>query len=399
MTMNTERALFPISTAELERRWAALRAAMQAAGLDAVVAQNTNDWLGGTVKWLTDLPAQNGYPRSVIFHADAPMSVVEMGAFGARRDHAGGDALHRGVGAWAGTPSFTSVSYTDDYDARLIAAELLHHGTKSIGMVHPGAMPHRFVTTIETMMQGVATITDATDLIDGLKAIKSATEIAAIRAAATLQDQVFAAVLGMIRPGLRDLDVTSFAQQVGQSLGSEQGIFLCGSAPLGQRASFLGRHLQGRTLQMGDHLSLLIEINGPGGFYTEIARTFVLGKASQELLEGFAAVHAAQDHSLSLIRPGASCAGIATAHDDYMRGRGLPPEVRLYAHGQGYDMVERPLIRHDETMALAADMCLAVHPGFETDRLFAVICDNYLVTETGVSACLHQTEKRIFEVA
>ena len=52
-----------------------------------------------------------------------------------------------------------------------------------------------------------------------------------------------------------------------------------------------------------------------------------------------------------------------------MRGRGLPPELRLYAHGQGYDMVERPLIRDDETMPLEAGMCLAVHPGYETESL------------------------------
>jgi Xaa-Pro aminopeptidase len=81
-----------------------------------------------------------------------------------------------------------------------------------------------------------------------------------------------------------------------------------------------------------------------------------------------------------------------------MRARGLPPETRLYAHGQGYDMVERPMIRRDETMRLAEGMCLAVHPGYETDALFAVICDNYLVEADGPSACLHRTEKRIFEL-
>ena len=65
---------------------------------------------------------------------------------------------------------------------------------------------------------------------------------------------------------------------------------------------------------------------------------------------------------------------------------------------RGADMVERPLIRHDETMRLKANMSLAVHPGYENAGLFAVICDNYIIEETGPSACLHQTEKRVFEV-
>ena len=49
-----------ISDDELLRRWTAVRAAMQGLGIDALVMQSTNDWLGGTVKWFTDIPANNG---------------------------------------------------------------------------------------------------------------------------------------------------------------------------------------------------------------------------------------------------------------------------------------------------------------------------------------------------
>src|SRR5438034_6811602 len=108
--------------------------------------------------------------------------------------------------------------------------------------------------------------------------------------------------------------------------------------------------MQGRTLRAGDHLVLLIENNGPGGFFAEIARTLVLGKASNELIDGFEAMKEAQIHTLALMKPGASCRDIAIAHDAYMKQRGLPPELRLYAHSQGYDMVERPMLRADESM-------------------------------------------------
>ena len=61
-------------------------------------------------------------------------------------------------------------------------------------------------------------------------------------------------------------------------------------------------------------------------------------------------------------------------------------------------MVERPLIRSDETMTIEAGMNLAVHPGYETDSIFAVICDNYMVEAEGPGECLHKTPKRIFEL-
>ena len=393
-----DRIITRISDAELERRWSALRQAMKAAALDALIFQNANDWLGGYVKWLTDLPAQNGYPRSVVFHADEPMTVVEMGAFDTHRHFKGNDLLHRGVGDWFGVPAFLSIDYTHPYEGRPVTETIKRRGYRNVGFVGKGGMPHGFVGAIQTALEGSVSFTDATEIVDALKAVKSAEEIELIQSAAALQDNVFAQVLGMVQPGLRDIDVTSFVFHAAQKLGAEQGVVLGGSAPLGVRSSFVGRHLQGRVLQPNDHLSLLIEVNGPGGFYTELARTIVLGRASNELLDGFKTVKAAQDFTLAQLRPGTACAAVAAAHDDYMRGHGLPEERRLYAHGQGYDMVERPLIRHDETMDLAAGMCLAIHPGYETDRMFAVICDNYLLTDIGCGTSLHKTEKRVFEL-
>src|SRR4029453_6110325 len=145
-------------------------------------------------------------------------------------------------------------------------------------------------------------------------------------------------------------------QYEGRRLGSEQGLFLGSSAPLGQASRFLDRHLQARTLKPGEHFTLLIENSGPGGFYTEIARTIVLGKASNELIDGFESMKEAQAHTLRLLKPGASCPARAANHADYRGGRCLAPGVRLYCHGQGYDLVERPLVRCDETMLIEEHM-------------------------------------------
>jgi Xaa-Pro aminopeptidase len=141
-----------------------------------------------------------------------------------------------------------------------------------------------------------------------------------------------------------------------------------------------------------------VENNGAGGFYTEISRTFVLGKASNELLEGFEHVREAQRHTLQRLKPGASCREIFLAHNEFMKSLGLPPESRIYGHGQGYDMVERPLLRDDETMAIAENMNIVVHPAFMTPTLFTTVCDNYLITRDGPSECLHKTPQKVIEL-
>ena len=68
-----------ISTQELERRWREVRARMREKGLDFLVTQNENEWLGGYVKWFTDIPARNGYPMTVIFPLDDEMTTITCG--------------------------------------------------------------------------------------------------------------------------------------------------------------------------------------------------------------------------------------------------------------------------------------------------------------------------------
>ena len=250
---------------------------------------------------------------------------------------------------------------------------------------------------VEQQVPG-ATFVDATDFVDRLKAIKSAEEIALIRRAAAMQDAQWAKVLQAVKPGMRDSEITALAQYEGELLGSEQGLFRCSSAPLGEPAILRGRHYQGRIMQRGDYMTLLIENNGPGGFYAELGRTFVFGKASQELRDAFEVVRDAQKHTVGNLKPGASCPDIYASHNDYMKSRGAPPELRLYGHSQGYDLVERPLLRSDETMPLAADMCLAVHPGFSTKTNFVFICDNFLLHKNGTVEHMHKSEQKIWEL-
>jgi Xaa-Pro aminopeptidase len=395
--VSASRTLHPISSAELERRWRAVRAAMAEQGIDALVMQATQDWLGGYVKWFTDEPATNGYPISVIFPRNDLMTMVSQGPHNARRELSADDSEHRGIGLLRFTPSYSSVRYTRHYDAALIAEELAARGYRSVGLVGTAQMQYDFVDYLKSTLTQLR-FSDATDLVDVIKAVKSAEEQDRLRAAAALQDEVIGAVATWVTPGKRDFEIAAYAQYMAQSLGSEQGIFLGSSAPLGVPAVFRPRHHKGRALETGEHFSLLVEVNGPGGFYTEIARTFVLGKAPAELVDGLETVKSAQRHMLGMMLPGADPREIFAAFNQYMRARKLPEETRLNAHGMGYDMVERPLIRHDESMKIAAGMCVVVHPGFIDEHMFAVVCDNYLIESAGPSASLHRTPQSIIEL-
>jgi Xaa-Pro aminopeptidase len=391
-----DRNVSRISIRELERRWKLVRDHLKERGLDALIAQNARDFTGGYVKWFTDSPAY--YPRTVIFHVSDLMTVVEHGAAGRKRRLDGRDRENPGVGEIITTSAFPSIVYTQTYDAEAVCDELTRRGYRKIALVAASAMAHGFVSYVEEKLSGKLAISDETEFIDRVKAVKSAEEVALIKKTAEMQDIVFSKVLSRIKPGMRDAEVAALAQYEGQLLGSEQGIFLGMSAKLGEPAFFAQRHFQGHTLSRQDHMSLLIENNGVGGFYTELSRTIVLGKASQELVEGFEIVKDAQQNTLRKLIPGTPCREIALAHNEFMKTKGVPAELRVYSHSQGYDLIERPLIRSDETMNLEKGMNMSVHPSYATTLMYAHICDNYLVEEDGASECLHKTPKQIFEL-
>lgn len=60
-------------------------------------------------------------------------------------------------------------------------------------------------------------------------------------------------------------------------------------------------------------------------------------------------------------------------------------------------LVERPFFQPGETMKIKTGMNIAPHPAI-SKKGTAGICDNYIVTETGVSECLHKMPKNIFLV-
>ena len=389
-----ERLIEAVSDAELNRRWAAAEQFMREERVDALVVQNSNDWMGGYIRWFTGVPANNGYPRTALFFGAGDMVIIEMGGRGDTLRPDASDPMLRGVTEVLFNPSFSTVGGTLAVDARLAADELARRGAKRVGWVNPDGMYLGFAGPLERAAVGVAFL-DATPGIDLIKAVKSPEEQALIRRTAALQDEVLAAVAAFVKPGLHDFEVAAYAQYVAQQQGAEQGIFIGSSSPPGKAAVFRPRHMQGRKIEHGDVLALLVETNGPGGYYTELGRTFSLGRPAQSLVTANRDAIEAQKRNLDMLKPGARTLDIFARHNAQMREQGLPVENRLHCHGQGYDMVERPLIRDDDDMQIAKDMSIVVHPGYINDEAFALVCDNYLIGDDGPGPRLQKTDQTL----
>lgn len=393
-----KRRMGGVSRAEMERRWALVRSYMEERQIDAVVALGSDNLTaGGYHRWLTDVPVTD-YRRAVVFHLHDLMTIVDHGPTGGRLSIADSDPDLPGVDEILHVTEIPSVGYSQGFEGEIVTRNILERDYRKIGLCGMCAMPYGFVSTLHTALEGKVDIVDVTDFFDHAKAVKSQEEITIIRRTAHMQDAILARLLERIEPGMRDAEVSAIMQFEGRLLGAEEGIINAGSAPIGAKAMFRHPHFQGRVFERGDIVTVLLENNGPEGYYTEIVRSIVFGTATDEMRECFEIAREAQADGVAGLLPGVPAREVLKANHEFMKARDLPVEMRVHCHSQGYDLVERPLARPEEDMTLETGMVMAIHPGVVTPTVFTTVCDDYLIGEDGAGACLHQTEKKIFEL-
>lgn len=382
----------PISNEELERRWGSIRQAMEEDGLDCLIMQSNNQYFGGYLRYFTGIPVQSCYPVAAVFPLNDDMSIITHGTqnWPTRPPEW---ALH-GVKERVNVPTFPSAKYTHVFEGKAIVDILKKLKIKSLGFVGLGYMSASLFDYIKENLSNV-TFKDSSDLVDEIKAIKSEEEINLIKKTAKMQDIVFGAALAMIRPGVREYELYSEIQRLQVNWGSEEQLNMIGAGPLGAPTMQKALFYQNRTLQYGDIVTIMMETNGEGGFYTELGRIVCLGEVPKPLLKLWNDMVELQNITVEHLKPGAKPADIIKAYNKRITEMQYKIEERCYAHSQGYDILERPLVRLDESIIIKAGMNLAVHPMTFAKGTFAFCCDNYITTKSS-AVRIHNTPREVF---
>jgi hypothetical protein len=265
-----ERLNSPISTAELERRWAAVRAAMAEHKIDALLMQSNNDWIGGYVKYFTDVPATNGYPVTVVFPKEGLM-VISRDRWAWCVAPPQGDGVRRGTARFMGMPSYASVRICG-LRRRLAGRRSRRSGDRRA----PGRAMMSFALRSPVAQAHAREVVDASGHSRSHQAVKSAGEPTASGAPRPTRTRRW-------RPSPRSNRecanrVAAIAEHAGP-VRQRAGPFLAGSGPVGTAAVFASRYQQNRVLREGDQFTLLIE-QRPGGFYPSQPHLRI-GRASQ----------------------------------------------------------------------------------------------------------------------
>jgi Xaa-Pro aminopeptidase len=386
----------PISEHELERRFKEVRKAMEKEKLDCLIMQNNNQFLGGYTRYFTGIPAVNSYTMTVIFPLNTEMTTISHG----------GPPLPANPPEWAvhgvkeriSLPYIPTLTRTNDMDAKAAVDTLKKLNVKSLGVVAPAFMCAFMYNYIREKLPAL-TIKYATDLVDDIKAVKSEEEIQVIKETAKMQDIVWGAVLSMVRPGVREYEIRAEIQRLFWNWGSEEQLIMVGSNPAGTPAAQKADFYQNRTIREGDQVCIMPEVNGPGGYYCELGRTVCIGDAPRPLLDLWDFTVALQDETATMLKPGAVPAKIYKFYNDELKKKGCAPDLRLFCHGQGYDLVERPSMRPEEDMTVKANMNITIHPMTTdpTNSAYVFCCDNFIVSNSG-AVRIHKTPREVFVV-
>ncbi|MFL5946077.1 MAG: M24 family metallopeptidase [Gaiellaceae bacterium] len=346
-----------MSPQEIERRYSAVRAAMDAAGVEAVVVCGS-EYTGfeGAVTYLSGFVIVHRYayvllPRegdpSIVFPAEARYvgehgtSWIEEQVFAER------------PGEWLGE--------------HLAGKRVGVYGLDYVLTVRDFAALHESAEVVPFDLE-----------FDLARAVKSDEELESVRDSVRINTQGFHLFAGDYAPGKSAAEVLAAAERYFVAEG-------CGRLTMNMVLVGAEFAIARSETALGDFCIPSLEIAGPGGHWVEVSRA--LGKPNAEVSRMLEAYEEYFEAAKSALRPG------ATAHDAHRavskgftdRGYHLG---HVTGHSIGMTMIEHPKIGEGIETELRENMVFSMHPHViaENGHDCLYMQDTWLVTAEGGEA-------------
>lgn len=253
-------------------------------------------------------------------------------------------------------------------------------GAARIGVELAAVSARGFAALAEALAP--ARLVDATSVAQGVRAVKSAAEIAHLRAAVTLAEAGIAAVRDALAPGVRRSDLSAIwrqtvrAQGAGQPMTGDWDYISVGSDPWGGDA----------TAQAGDLVKVDVGCLMQG-YTSDSGRTFVIGPPSRLQAELYAALLFGFQAGLPMLHPGTPLREVHRATQAAIRACGLAGYSRgHFGHslGTGPGSEEWPFISASSDTVIEPGMVLAFECPLYVNGVGGLMIEDQIeITETG----------------
>ncbi|MDJ0627781.1 MAG: aminopeptidase P family protein [Rhodobacter sp.] len=341
---NGAKAPLPFHAEEYEARLAGLRDAMSAAGLEAAL--------------LSSMQAVAYYSGFLYCSFGRPYALVVTES----------DAVVIAAGIDAGQPWRRShgdvLTYSDwERDNFWRAVEHVAGRQRRMGYEADHLTAERYAALRSQLAP--AELHDIGPAMMRQRMVKSPAEQTLIRTGAAVADLGGAAILDAIAVGVREIDVAmagrdAMEAEIARRFPDAEYRDTWVWFQSGLNTDGAHNPVTGRRLENGDILSLntfpMIH-----GYYTALERTLFLGEPDAASLEIWQDNVAAHELGLSLIRPGATCAGIANAINAFFEDRELLG-YRSFGYGHSFGVLSHYYGR-EAGLELREDIDTVLEPG------------------------------------
>lgn len=231
------------------------------------------------------------------------------------------------------------------------------------------------------------------DAITGLRAIKTETELASIRAALDLCDHAQAILPALVQPGRTELAIWGDLRAALEARAGRR-LPLLADFVSGPRTAEIGGPPTNRTVAAGEWVLADI-VPRLGNYWGDICNVIPAGKPAGRYHDLRAVAGEALDLALSLLRPGAVAGDIDRQVRAFITQRGYTPYPHHTGHGIGVCYHEAPRIVADDPTVLAPGMVIALEPGIYLPGEGGVrLEDVALVTANGCEVLTRHRQKR-----
>jgi Xaa-Pro dipeptidase len=203
-------------------------------------------------------------------------------------------------------------AFDDPFEAVLRVLRALGLGRGRLGLEsRAGITPAAARTFAERLAADGATIEDPFGIVENVRLVKSAPELALMRRSAALTDAAVVAAFAALRPGVRDAEIAAVIMDVFYRGGSDT---VCWGPIVasGYRAGSAHSSFNGRRIEAGE--TVFLELTAEVRKYTApLMRTAILGRPSAEQERVAEAGARAVETILETAGPGVPAADVAHA--------------------------------------------------------------------------------------
>jgi Xaa-Pro aminopeptidase len=245
----------------------------------------------------------------------------------------------------------------------------------------------RFVLDLQHALPDVE-FRRATDVTGPLRVVKDAAEVAALRAAATVVDDVAQAMRDRPFAGRTELEVHRELVERMLEGGHERANFAIVAA--GANAASPHHDPSHRMITDGD--VVLCDFGGTmHGYCSDITRMFVVGEVNAEVRDAYDVLFAAQEAGVQAATVGTPCEAVDAAARAVITDAGYGDFfVHRTGHGIGTEAHEDPYVVSGNATPLVAGHAFSVEPGIYLPGRFGLRLEDIVVaTDAGPERLNH----------